>query len=164
MYAAPTTEGVVTVVCLGQPSPLEECADTANSLRMAHGQPVGADPGAAFRIQLLSVMDELDPARERTRLLLRRATTPEQQAAAVTAVSVSYRTAARLLAPLVAPSFADHRDIVARIRRNEVAYARVSADLRAQDEVSLARDRKLAVRGETRLKALARDQGPTDPS
>jgi hypothetical protein len=160
VYAAPTTEGVATVACFGQPSPLEECADIANSLRLAQGQPVRADPGAGFRIRLLSAMDEIDSARERTRQLLRRATTPEQQATAAMAVSVSYRTAARVLAPLAAPSFAEHSDLVARIRANEAAYARVSADLRAQDESSLARDRKLAVRGETRLKALVREQGP----
>ena len=78
------------------------------------------------------------------------------------AVSVGYRSTARVLAPLAAPSFAEHSDIVARIRANEAAYARVSADLRGQDEVSLARDRKLAVRGETRLKALVREQGLID--
>jgi hypothetical protein len=164
VYAAPTTEGVATVACLGQPSPLEECADIANSLRMAHGQPVRADPGAGFRIRLLSAIDELDSARERTRQLLRRATTPEQQAAAAIALAVSYRTAARVLAPLAAPSFDEQFDLVARIQANAAAYARVAADLRAQDAASLARDRRLAVRSETRLKALVREQRPVDPS
>jgi hypothetical protein len=75
------------------------------------------------------------------------------------AVSVSYRTAAGVLAPLAAPSFTKQSELVARIRANAAAYARVAADLRAQDEASLARDRRLAVRSETRLKALVRDQG-----
>ncbi len=163
VYAAPTTAGVATLACLGQPSPLEECADMANSLRLAQGQPVRADPGAGFRIRLVSAVDAIDSARERTRQLLRRATSPEQQATAVMAVSASYRTAASVLAPLVAPSFAEHSQLVTRMRANARAYARVSADLRTQDAASLARDRKLAVQSETRLRSRVREQGLMDP-
>ena len=47
VYAAPTTEGVATIACLGLASPLVECADIANSLQLAQGRPVRADPGAA---------------------------------------------------------------------------------------------------------------------
>ena len=158
VYAAPTTAGVAVVACLGQPSPLEECADTADTLRVARGQPVRADPGTAFRLHLGPRMDAVDAARERTRRLLQTATTPQEQASATMAVSVAYRDAVRVLAPLAHPSFGGTLGVVGQLRANAAAYARLSADLRAQDDAALARDREAALAGEARLKTLLSEQ------
>jgi hypothetical protein len=153
VFAVPTTEGIATVACLGVPSSLEECAQVADSLTLTYGKPLRLDAGAAFQLRLGPQIRAVDAARERGRREFSAARSPQEQRDAATIISNAYGDAAAALAPLVGPS-SSLAAIVAQLRTNAATYERIATHLHAQDRVSLARDRKVAVAGETRLKAL----------
>jgi hypothetical protein len=153
VFAVPTTVGIATVACLGVTYSLEECAQVADSLRLTAGEALRLDADAAFQLRLGPQIRAVDAARERGRRQLSTARSPREQAEAATSISKAYGDAATALAPLVGRS-SSLAAIVAQLRANAATYDRIAAHLRAQDRVSLARDREVALTGETRLKAL----------
>jgi hypothetical protein len=149
VFAAPTTDGIATVACLGVPSSLEECAQVAESLRLTEGEPMRLGVDTAFKLGLGPQIRAVDAAREQ----LSAARSPRAQGKAATSIRNAYQDAATTLAPLAAPS-SSLAEIVGQLRTNAATYDRIATHLRTQDRVGLTRDQDAAVAGETRLQAL----------
>jgi hypothetical protein len=159
IYAAPTTEGVATVVCLGDAvtSLLDDCWSVVSRMSLSRGRPLPLESTAAFHQVLLTKLSELDAAEAAARSRLSDAATPTQQADAVSPLPSAYQDAAAALAPVVPGSPAWPREIVGALEATATAYAGFARALRAALPHAYADARALLRARRARLKALLGD-------
>jgi hypothetical protein len=163
IYAAPTTEGVATVVCLGDAvaSLLDDCWSVVSGMSLSRGRPLPLGSAAAFRQVLLTRLSDLDAAEAAARRRLSAAGTPTQQADAVSPLPSAYRDAAAALAPLVPGSPTWPARIVGALEATATAYAGFASTLRGARPHPYEDARALLRARRARLKALlAEGLGP----
>ena len=156
IYVAPTTEGVATVVCLGDAvtSLLDDCWSVVSRMSLSRGRPLPPGRSAAFRQALLSWQSDLDAAETAARRRLAEAATPTEQAEAVSGLPAAFRDAAAALAPLVPGSPIWPREIVASLKATAAAYVAFETSLRGALRDSYADAAALVRARRARLKAL----------
>jgi hypothetical protein len=95
LLAAPTTEGVATIACLGSPDQRRRCEAAAGSLVLADGvRAFRLGPSERYARELASATDRLASRRAAGLRRMRAAGTPKAQAAAASDVATAYRKAA----------------------------------------------------------------------
>jgi hypothetical protein len=164
-YVAPTTEGVVTVFCLGEAvtSLLEDCWSVVSRISLSRGRPLPLGSSAAFRQVLLTKQSELDAAEAAARRELADAATTTEQAEAVSGLPAAYREAAAALAPLVPRSTIWPREVVASLDATAAAYVAFASSLRAALPERYADARDLVRTRRARLKTLLADGLQSSP-
>jgi hypothetical protein len=159
IYAAPTTEGVATVVCLGDAvtSLLDECWSVVSRMSLSRGRPLPLGSAAAFRQVLLTRLSDLDAAEAVARRRLSDAATTTEQAEAVSPLPSEYRDAAAALAPLVPGAPTWPREVVGALEASAVAYAGFVRALQGALPHAYAEARALLRARRARLKAILDD-------
>lgn len=165
IYVAPTTEGVVTVVCLGDAvtSLLDDCWSVVSRMSLSRGRPLPLGSDAAFRQALLTRQSDLDAAEAVARRRLADAGTPTEQAEAVSGLPAAFRDAAAALAPLVPGSPAWPREIIASLKATATAYVAFEKSLLGARRDSYADAFALVRARRARLKALLHEGVQTSP-
>lgn len=160
IYAAPTTEGVLTLVCeapRGEPvSP--ECGRAASTLQLERGEPLELAPSASYGRSVDAVVAGVQPRRRSLRQRLGKATTRFQQQEAAGGLAQLFDGAARRADRLEPPTVATgaNRAFAAALRRASKAYRHMQTTAQAFDREGFER-----TKGEIRA-AEARVQGSLD--
>jgi hypothetical protein len=164
-YAAPTTEGVATVVCLAgaASSLLNDCWSAVSRIKLERGSSLSPDAAAAFRVGLRASVEALDRSDSAARRALSRSTTTEAQAQAVAPLPGAYRGAAATLAPLVPARQGVAPDIVAALRRAGTGYKRLEQSIRRADREAYEAARSAAVARRATLQRLLTLPSPPKP-
>jgi hypothetical protein len=130
IYVAPTTEGVVTVVCMN-PLPTaaatDECDRAAASVRLERGRPLRLDPSGRYAATVDRIMRDIAPARRKYRKQLHDAKTRAEQAEASGALARAFDDARRKLSrvkpnPLVAEA---HDSVMLALGTTAAGYGRM---------------------------------------
>jgi hypothetical protein len=136
IYAAPTTEGVATVACLGGPRAAagfgQECERVAATLELTGGKPLPLGPRREYANAAGSALRRLDRSAAAARRRMRTARTPAAQSAAAASLAGAYRRAARSLSAAEVGPFerAANARLVTSLRRVGAAYARAGSAAR----------------------------------
>jgi hypothetical protein len=155
LYAAPTTKGIATMVCMGRRvRALAECGSIALSVQLVTGRPLPLGRDAAFRQGLVSTLSASDAERRRVRAMLTGARTAAEQARAVERLARGYRHAAGVLAPLAPHAAGQPRAIVQALAALADIYGRVVASLRQGDRVGVERAERAVSRRLVGLRRL----------
>ena len=167
VYALPTTEGVVELVCYARTpavrSYLPRCEGIARTVRVTEGSPLPSGPTPGYAATLRAELDRLNRRRRQGAGALRRARTPSRQEAAATRLAKVHRAVARRLAVVGAPpnARAAHLEIMRSLAGIAGAYAALARAIDAQDRSAYAtasarlrRAERTATAALTRLRGL----------
>jgi hypothetical protein len=145
IYAAPTTDGVATVACVGA-SVRRSCGAIAASLRASESEPVALGPHAAYGESVAGALSGLASARRKALGELRAARTRRGQGKAATAVSAAYRAArSKLLRAPVSPLERDaHARLLASLQDARAAWAAMATAANNGDGARYSRARRQA--------------------
>jgi hypothetical protein len=136
VYAAPTTEGVATIVCSVEQAwraAADSCEEVAASLVVPRAAGLPLRPDTAFRATLPHTVRVLIAARRDGRQGLATAATSRQQAIRAVELANAYRAASRTLDPLVRADDGAPARTVKALNRTARAYERLAAAARTGD-------------------------------
>jgi len=154
VYAAPTSEGVATVVCVGALSFLEQCESAAATIELTEGEALEL-PANDYVQRVTTTVRRLNSARGEGVRALGRAGDGAGQGAAATQLARAYGRAARSLGGAAAPP--DSADaaaaLVSALRRTEGAYEQLAVRARSGDAGGYDAARTAVRRGERAVKA-----------
>ena len=141
VYAVPTDRGVATVACTAPAGAAgddfrRDCEGVATTLKLAGATAYPLGPSPAYARRLRTVLTTLGPAQRSGAARLRRADTPEAQAAAADALESAYLRAARALedAKVSPADAAANRALAHALEGTALAYQRAAGAARAGDE------------------------------
>jgi hypothetical protein len=160
LYAVPADGGVATVACsapagaAGQDF-LRDCEGVATTLELtgAGAYPLGPSPAYARRLR--TVLTTLGRARRSGTARLRRADTPDAQAAAADALETAHLRAARALddAKVSPADAAANRALTHALEGSALAYQRAAGAARAGDDDAYAAARRALQTEQTELRS-----------
>ena len=153
IYAAPTTDGVATVACVGA-SVKGACAPVAATLRATEARPVALGPHAAYGKSVGRALAGLASARTRALGDLRAARTRRSQGQAAKAVSDGYgRARSTLLRAPVSPLERDaHARLLTSLQDTRTAWGAMASAAGKGDGERYARARRRATAGESAVR------------
>jgi hypothetical protein len=158
VYAAPTTNGVATIVCQAPAGDaggefLSECERVAASVQLTGGRALPLGPSEDYARALNSALADLDSARRAGSRRLRDAGTPDAQATAARRLAGAYERAAGRLsrAPAGPAERVSHQAIVTAVRGTGRAYERLGAAAARGDQDAYRRAGTAITQGEARL-------------
>jgi hypothetical protein len=154
IYAIPTTRGVLTLVCTarsGSEASPTWCLEGLDQITVEGARPITLNDGTAFRMRAPSTMKDLDAARVRERVALRRSKGPVGQERAALTLYRAYGSAAEDLEPLSVkgePSAA----VVIALRDTARAYKKLSIAADHRSKRGWKRARAAVTKAEKTLK------------
>jgi hypothetical protein len=134
LVAAPTTNGVATIVCSA--APRGACDRVLHGLRLATGGFLALDANAAFLARLPAATRVLDAQHLRTREALARTTDPDKAARAAARLATAYGAAARTLNPLATARGGRAAGTVDLLDRLRSDYARLASVVPSGDRAA----------------------------
>jgi hypothetical protein len=157
VYVAPTSQGIVTVLCLAKDqfaAHLSECGRIAASVSATRAVAIPPAPTAALQERLKPLMAGVDRSRKAANRALAVAGTPSAQARPFDAMARTTAAAAVTLERLAPPRPAWPRQIVSAIRAVSRSYRRVRDALLADDPARYAAAAVRLRRDEERVRRL----------
>jgi hypothetical protein len=147
IYAVPTTEGVVTLACLGAQS---TCDASANTMELVSAKPFPVGPSKDYAKAVGDALGALNRTVKSGQAKLSSAKTPQAQASAARSLSAAYAKAAKALRGLdlsPADQLANAK-LVAALTATSKAYANAAKAASKHDKKAYAQASKAVDKGQ----------------